>query len=250
MREIFSKTEISEVYGPSTWQRVVFNEFEATLTSESRAFPCVFGVSGHKANSLRYGFPDPFDAETVGPLLADYLSIARSLGKLTSLVLFARPGPVQHLETYRQHFWRLLDNLERNDPVPRPEGVARDLQDSSWEFCFSGEPIFVVCNSPAHVLRQSRRSTSFMITFQPRWVFDGITNSDEPSVLRALKKVREHLANFDAIEPAPYLGHYGDHQNREYQQYFIDDTNETPVCPFHSLGEPKNTDTKKKGKVA
>ena len=255
MAALLSKTEIPDTYASSSWQRVIFAEFEATLTSTARPFPCVFGVTGHKADQIRYAFPDPFDAESIGALLTEYLAGARDLGRMTSLVLFARPGPVQHIESYRQRFWHLLDDLERQDTTPRPAGVARELDDPSWEFCYAGEPIFVVCNSPAHVLRQSRRSSSFMVTFQPRWVFEGITDSDTPAARRALENVRQRLADFDAIPTAPYLGAYGESQNREFRQYFIDDSNATPTCPFHRLGAPNTdavdtaTDTEE-GKVA
>lgn len=250
MTPLFSKTEVHESFESSSWQRVVFAEFEATLTSTARPFPCVFGVTGHKAGQIRYAFPDPLDAESVGELLSEYLPMARDLGKMTSLVLFARPGPVQHIESYRQRFWTLLDELERQDFTKRPDGVARQLDDPSWEFCYDGEPIFVVCNSPAHVLRQSRRSSTFMVTFQPRWVFEGITDSDAPSAQRALETVRDRLAEFDAIPPAPYLGAYGEAQNREFRQYFIDDNNAPPACPFHKLGETVGQPTDEEGKVA
>ncbi len=250
MSSSLSKTEVQARYQMPTWQRMVFAEFEATLESKSRPFPCVFGVSGFKANQLRFAFLDQFDSASVAPILREYLSSARSLGRMTSLVLFGRPGPVQSIEAYRQQFWELLDDLEAVDDTPRPKDVSNRLDDPSWEFCFAGEPIFVVCNSPAHVLRQSRRSTSFMVTFQPRWVFEGITDSKDPAVLRALKSVREHLSNFDAISPAPYLGNYGEPENREYRQYFIDDSNAPPKCPFHTLGEARTAVEPKKGKVA
>ena len=250
MSALLSKTEVQSRFDMPGWQRMVFSEFEATLESKSRPFPCVFGVSGFKADQLRYAFLDPLDASTVAPVLREYLASARSFGRMTSLVLFGRPGPVQNIETYRQQFWTLLDDLERLDDAARPENVPDKLDTEKWEFCFAGEPVFVVCNSPAHVLRQSRRSTSYMVTFQPRWVFEGITDSDDPAMLRALKTVRSHLANFDAVAPAPFLGTYGSPGNREYRQYFIDDTNEPPACPFRTLGAKRGEDKPEKGKVA
>jgi FPC/CPF motif-containing protein YcgG len=238
MTAYLTAKDVQTRYVSSSWQRVLYSEFEATLLSNSRPFPCVFGVTGLKSDQVRVAFPDPLDAATLAPILQDYVSHARDFGRMTSLIVFARPGPVQDIEHYRKRFWSLLDDLEHLDPSPRPTKIPRDLDTPGWEFCFAGEPIFVVCNTPAHVMRQSRRSTSFMITFQPRWVFDGITNSDDPAVLRSLRLVRERLESFDAIPNYPYLGHYGDPDNREYQQYFIDDTNEAPACPYHQLSRP------------
>lgn len=250
MSRLLSKTEVQARYYKPGWQRIVFAEFESTLTSKSRPFPCVFGVTGFKTDQLRFAFLDQFDALSIAPVLGEYLASARNLGRMTSLVLFARPGPVRSIDAYRQQFWKLLDELEGLDEAPRPEGVSEQMDTESWEFCFAGEPTFVVCNSPAHVLRQSRRSTSFMLTFQPRWVFDGITDSDDSAMLRALRTIRERLSNFDAVTPAPFLGKYGEPENREYQQYFIDDSNTAPACPFHALGAMHDDDKSKKGKVA
>jgi FPC/CPF motif-containing protein YcgG len=250
MARILNAGEVRAEHGSPSWQHVVFSEFESALTSKSRPFPCVFGVTGLKGDQLRYAFLDPLEPESLAPALGEYLENAREIGRMTSFVVFGRPGPVQGVEAYRDRFWSLLDGLERLDTAPRPASVDRRLDTASWEFCFAGEPVFVVCNTPAHVLRQSRRSTSFMITFQPRWVFEGITDTEEPAVLRALRTVRERLAAYDAIAPSPHLGTYGDTENREYRQYFIDDTNEAPACPFHSLGEDRNAASTSKGKVA
>jgi FPC/CPF motif-containing protein YcgG len=242
--------EVRERFTSPSWQHVVFAEFESTLTSRSRPFPCVFGVTGLKAGQLRFAFLDPLDPEETAPVLRDYLRAARGFGRMTSLVLFGRPGPVRGIDVYRDRFWNLLDGLARADTAPRPADVPEPLDTDLWEFCFDGEPVFVVCNTPAHVLRQSRRSTSFMVTFQPRWVFDGIMDEDDPAQARALRTVRERLRAFDAIEPAPFLGHYGAPGNREFRQYFIDDTNAAPGCPFHSLGQANGKTDNTKGKVA
>lgn len=251
MTGYFTKDDVFTTFNEPSWQRVVFSEFESTLTSKSRPFPCVFGVSGLKAGHVRYAFPDPMTPEALAPILADYLENARSFGTMTSLVVFGRPGPVTPMEDYRDRFWSLLAGLEAIDGKPRPAEICPELDSPSWEFCFNGEPIFVVCNSPAHVLRQSRRSTSFMITLQPRWVFEGITDSDDPAVKRSLRIVRERLEKFDAIDTSPYLGAYGDAENREFQQYFLEDTNEAPKCPFHHMPRPEAAvHPSSKGKVA
>ncbi|WP_330647173.1 YqcI/YcgG family protein [Thioclava sp. FTW29] len=236
---VFKSSEVTEAFSGQSWEKTVFCEFDTALTSKSRPFPCVFGVAGFKADRLRFAFPDPLTPETLAPILKSYLAQARGIGPMTSLVIFARPGPVQSFDRYREQFWDLLDGLVALDDSPQPDGVSRNLDDPTWEFSFGGEPIFVVCNTPAHVMRQSRRASSFMITFQPRWVFNGITDSDEPGVQRSLKRVRDLLEDYDLIAPSPSLGHYGDPANREYTQYFIDDTNETPACPFHRLGEAR-----------
>ncbi len=139
------------------------------------------------------------------------------------------------MEAYRGMFWQFLEDLAHIDEMPWPAAIPTRLDEPAWEFCFAGEPIFVICNTPAHVLRQSRRSTCLMLTFQPRWVLARITRTPE-SARAAFSAVRERLAPYDLVSQTPTLGRYGDPKNREYAQYFIDDTNVYPSCPRAALG--------------
>lgn len=238
MSEIFDRSQIATQFARDSWQQVLFREFEATLTSESRPFPCVFGVAGFRTNQLRFAFPDPVSAQSIAGPLRQFLPNARGFGRNTSLVVLSRPGPVRALDAYRRQFWNLMRDLAVIDRSPWPAEIPEALDTPAWEFCFAGEPIFVVCNTPAHVLRQSRRSTSFMMTFQPRWVFDHILGSSDAAD-KAVSKVRERLSSYDLLSVSPSLGRYGDPENREFAQYFLGDTNERPKCPFHLLNEKK-----------
>ena len=104
-----------------------------------------------------------------------------------------------------------------------------------WEYCFAGTPMFVVCNTPAHQGRRSRNGLGLTITFQPRWVFDGI-EGHTPAGQKARRTIRARIDRYDALPPSPRLGVYGSEGNREWQQYFLPDDNETPPrerCPLH-----------------
>jgi FPC/CPF motif-containing protein YcgG len=230
----FGRHEIEDTFGPQSWQAIVFKEFSSALTSTARPFPCIFGAAGFAADQLRYAFLDQPEAPKLAPILQAYLKEARSFGQNTSLVVFSMPGPVRSLESYRKRFWSLLRNLSHVDPAPWPAAIPERLDDPAWEFCFAGEPIFVVCNTPAHVLRQSRRASTFMLTFQPRWVFENILGTAEAAE-RSFGKVRKRLASYDMLPPSPVLGQYGDPGVYEHQQYFLDESNDTPKCPFAAL---------------
>lgn len=239
MSSYLDNTQAREIFMPGSWQRVAFAEFEAQMNSEVRPFPCVFGVNGYQQNQLRYLFLDPYDIPELAVELVSFVSEARSFGPNTSLVVFTRPGPVRSLEAYYSQFWMTLDQLARIDDADWPAEVPHSVDHPMWEFCFAGEPIFVVCNTPAHVSRQSRRSSSFMMTFQPRWVFDKILGS-EKAAETSFSKVRKRLVPYDSVAPSPYLGRYGNPEGREFRQYFLMDENETKVtCPFHSLAHSK-----------
>jgi uncharacterized protein len=233
------KGEVGSSYAVSTWQRVLFSEFEAQMSSEARSFPCIFGVSGYRLDQLRYLFLDPFDVEVLGIQLAQFVAEARSHGPNTSLVVFTRPRPVQTPDAYYRKLWLTLDQLARLDKSPWPDTIPEQIDHPMWEFSFAGEPIFVVCSTPAHVMRQSRRSSAFMLTFQPRWVFEKILGT-EKAAAAAFAEVRKRLIPYDTTSPSPLLGRYGAHDGREYQQYFLHDDNQAEAgCPFARLAQTK-----------
>ena len=231
------KGEVGSSFAISTWQSVLFAEFEAQMCSEARPFPCVFGVAGYRQDQLRYLFLDPFDVAALGEQLALFVAESRSHGPNTSLVVFSRPRPVQTIESYYKKMWLTLDQLADLDKTPWPAAIPQQVDHPMWEFSFAGEPIFVVCSTPAHVLRQSRRSSSFMLTFQPRWVFEKILATDKAAEA-AFEEVRKRLRPYDGTSPSPLLGRYGRQDGREYQQYFLfDDNDGAAQCPFARLAQ-------------
>ena len=249
-RLYLKKNEVGSNFAISTWQSVMFSEFEAQMSSEARPFPCVFGVAGYRQDQLRYLFLDPLDVGTLGEQLAQFVAECRSYGPNTSLIVFTRPRPVQTLDAYYRKFWLLLDQLARLDKSSWPLEIPEQVDHPMWEFSFAGEPIFVVCSTPAHVMRQSRRASTFTLTFQPRWVFEKILGT-EKAASAAFTEVRRRLIPYDSTGPSPLLGRYGNHDGREYQQYFLhDDNNHTAGCPFAKLAQGKTTQTEKTEQAA
>ncbi|MFD4628390.1 YqcI/YcgG family protein [Streptomyces sp. NPDC058284] len=225
------------------WGPECVRELQETLLSNNSPFPCTFAVSGTKRDSLRFGFVDSLDDrstwDSLGATLTEYLAGYQELGRETSLIVFFRPdGRTRTMDEYRGTFWSVLQHLHDTDESPWPAQVPRDTDDPWWEFSFGGTPIFVVCNTPAHVLRRSRHSPVFFITFQPRWVFEEL-GADTPPGAAARRIIRKRLSRYDAVEASPELGSYGDPDNREWRQYFLADTPEGPEtgedrCPFRS----------------
>src|SRR5258708_36751655 len=104
--------------------------------------------------------------------------------------------------------------------------MPEQIDHPMWEFSFAGEPMLVVCSTPAHVMRQSRWSSSFTLTFQPRWVFEKILGT-EKAAAAAFAEGRKRLIPYDSTSPSPLLGRYGNHDGREDQQYCLTDDNQT-----------------------
>lgn len=198
------------------------------------AFPCYFAVRGLARDQLRYCFlsgETQRDMDTLAASLEVYLSQAPAIGPTTSLVVFLATDTRQSrpLEEYRARFWRVLAALQERDPAAWPDSVPRDPEDPSWEFCFAGAPLFVVCNTPSHRARRSRYAQMMTLTFQPRWVFQGIEGGTAPGDT-ARRTIRQRLRSYDDIPPSPELHDYGAEGNREWTQYFLDDRNDAIPC--------------------
>jgi YqcI/YcgG family len=83
-----SRSEVADNFPAGSWQRVIFSEFGATLASEVRPFPCIFGVQGFEGDQLRYLFMDDVDEKVLGVQLKTYLTQARGSVK-THLLSFS-----------------------------------------------------------------------------------------------------------------------------------------------------------------
>ncbi len=159
-----------------------------------------------------------------------------------NLAMFFEPDatPLSH-EEYRGIFWRVLQLLHDADTHAEADH-QRDPSDPSWEFCFQGVEMFVVCACPSFSQRRSRNlGPGMVLLFQPRSVFvDKITN--KVIGLRARQQVRKRLLTWDAVEAHPDLGFFGDPGNLEWKQYFLPDDNQPNAggCPF-SRRQPKTT---------
>jgi FPC/CPF motif-containing protein YcgG len=210
------------------WAGLVLAEFNRSLMSKEQPFPCTFGVEGFTRDSFRYVFADgPREDSELLPIahsLVHYLEIYHTIDRYTSMVVFFKPSAAPcSIDEYRANFWYVLHYLHHHDPKPWPEAIPTDSEDPNWEFCFAGEPIFVVCNTPAHIHRRSRYASGMMIAFQPRWVFEELMAHPRKSE-RARAIIRARLEKYDSVPPYHALGVYGDLHNREWMQYFFPDT--------------------------
>ena len=220
------------------WGPACLDDLVGTLLSVESPFPCTFAVAAAKKGSLRFGFVDDLDDqdawEPLAKIVSSYLDVYRTLSQDTSLVVFFRPDQtVRTIEAYHQKFWAVLQFLHERDPMRWPAAIPADPEHPMWEFSYGGTPIFVVCNTPAHHTRRSRNSPGFVITFQPRWVFQGL-DAGTPRGDAARRVIRKRLRAFDDMEPSDELGNYGDPDNREWRQYFLPDRNTDAAlgCPF------------------
>ncbi|MCM3886206.1 YqcI/YcgG family protein [Frankia sp. R82] len=232
-----------------------------TLTSTDELFPCVFAVAAANRGGLRFGFVDDLDDSrtwsVLPDILATYLAVYQGISRNTSLVVFfgsgrdeARDGArdeaarvldkarARDILAYEQRFWSLLQYLHDGDGEPWPLDVPTDTDDAGWEFSFRGSQLFVVCNTPAHQRLRSRSSPVFTITFQPRWVFEGL-EPHTPRGAAARRTIRARLRTMDEVDSTPLLGAFGDPANREWKQYFLrDDATVADGCPFLASRRP------------
>ncbi|WP_333489754.1 YqcI/YcgG family protein [Alkalihalobacillus sp. CinArs1] len=239
---LFTKSMIDEnSEALEGWNVLAYQQFSDMMCNESEPYPCVPGKMGFIDNSLRFGFADPpweeHASRQLAAILKEYGEISRETGKYASLVVFfeADHQDGKSIEDYQDTFWTLLNDVHQLDEKPWPEDIPTDPHNQAWEFCFDGEPYFVFCATPAHRVRKSRSFPYFMLAFQPRWVFEEINAST--SLGQKLKKViRNRLVKYDGKKPHPALKWYGQQDNYEWKQYFLDEEDTTlSKCPFMAM---------------
>ncbi|WP_246218492.1 YqcI/YcgG family protein [Litoribacterium kuwaitense] len=236
---IYSRHQLDDATTCKGWEQYVYQQFYSGMLESHPPFPCVLGVDGVTRDQVRYCFIHSAEEDDVVDLanaLRTYVENCREFGRNTSLVAFFKPEPQTYtLSSYEDRFWTILQLLNDNDEKPWPPHIPKHPDHPLWEFCFHGEPMFVVCNTPAHEERLSRHSDVFMMTFQPRWVFEGLgLNTKAGQVIQ--HKVRKRLNDYDKVAAHPELGWYGQEENREWRQYFLHDAPEAgaAVCPFRA----------------
>ncbi|ADP82525.1 YqcI/YcgG family protein [Pseudofrankia inefficax] len=248
LEDAFHEEALDLAVGPMpAWGAGCARDMITTLRSDAEPFPCVFAVAAANSGGLRFGFVDDLDDErtwsVLPDILASYLATYQSISRNTSLVVFFGSGngtagqESDDVLGYERRFWSLLRYLHDSDGEPWPSDIPTDTDDPAWEFSFRGSPIFVVCNTPAHRRLRSRSNPVFNITFQPRWVFEGLAPTT-PRGAAARKVIRERLRRMDEVDSTPLLGSYGDPANREWKQYFLrDDATVAEKCPFRAKWE-------------
>ncbi|KAG2074481.1 hypothetical protein BDR04DRAFT_1175448 [Suillus decipiens] len=221
-----SLAQVTAAFPQGTWQRKAYEDYKSVLLDEELIFPCVYDTKGLKSDSqLYFG-------------LSTYLPQARQLGPNTSLVILAKQNDnnSRTVEEYNTMFWELLNGLAKLDDKPWPSTVPRDIDTDKWCFCFGGEKIFPVLQTPAHQARRTRYAPGVTMVFQPKWTFDILFSTDTKRA-GAIAKVRALLAKYDPIPISPELKPYGEEGSREYKQYFLMDENVPAPCPYNKLSD-------------
>ncbi|MFG2874203.1 YqcI/YcgG family protein [Streptomyces sp. NPDC048337] len=240
----------STPFPPHVWQSEAIASFEGRMLDPEDKFPCIFGVDAVVRKTLRYGFIDSGShAEQLSATLRSFTSICEELGRRTSLVVFFESwnAPEETHESYYQEFWKLLERTSSFDETPWPSEYSADTDDSTFEYCFNGVPMFVVVNTPLHTARRSRQFERVAITFQPRFVFDDIKHGTKPGD-NARKVIRGRIDEYDTAPLTAMLGNFGEETNSEWRQYYLDDGQDVIArgkCPisFVTRKESEMTET-------
>ncbi|GAE28911.1 YqcI/YcgG family protein [Halalkalibacter hemicellulosilyticus] len=243
MKSLYTKSWLNHHLSHlNDWQRTSYLAF-SQLMHEKSNYPCIFSQIAFKNDQLRFAFINESSMKdsvnTLATILRKYGRISRQTGKYASLVVFFHVLSQPSLKQYEQLFWTILNRLHKLDQTTWPSHIPTDPNHSKWEFCFEGETYFCLSSTPLHKKRKSRYFPSFLLSFQPRWVFAYINNST--SIGRNTKqRIRERLADYDDIAVHPALKWYGEAENKEWKQYFLDDSNTSPPsCPFKHLYNQK-----------
>lgn len=156
------------------WMITTYSDFRNSLLDDSAPYPCYFAVEAEKNGLIRYIFAesayDTHELLNIRDGVYEYIKSYKSIGKRTTLVIFFKPSENElRAEDYKKQFWNVVKFLNENDPEPWPSEIPKDPNHPEWEFCFGGEPIFLVCRAPFYSDRKSRFTANGLeITMQPR----------------------------------------------------------------------------------
>lgn len=235
---LFGRSELQDAIEAgelTAWKKKRYVAFRETM--QNTRYPCHFAVDAEQTDSARYLFVG--DTHDHGALLKvseglrQYLEQYRSIAERTTLVMFFKP-PIEDRseQEYRDQFWRVLEFLHKRDPEPWPSNTPEDPNDPEWEFCFSGEPMFIVGRAPFYADRKSRYTPyGLEITIQPRGVLDDIS-ANTIKGQRARSIIGDRLKAYDDIAPHPDIGDYNDPNTREWKQYLLPTSNTESLTEF------------------
>jgi len=230
--ELRDAIEMDELVG---WKKKRYMTFRETM--QNTQYPCYFAVNAEENDTARYLFSGSiYDRDSLLKTregLRQYLERYQSIADRTTLVIFFKPpDEAQSEQEYRDQFWKLLKFLNNRDPEPWPNDVPEDPANPEWEFCFSGEPMFIVGRAPFYTDRKSRYTPyGLEITIQPRKILDDISG-DTIEGQQARSVIRNRLEDYDDLGPHPDIGDYGDSDSQEWKQYLLPTSNETSLSDF------------------
>ncbi len=216
------------------WVLHEYQTFHDTVTDST--FPCYFGMKAENKGELRYAYLSHDDWSNLPKAVDQFLQLFRDPPFIRhGLFVFVEPEKgEQDIEYYRDYFWRILQYLHEEDPIPWPKESPRDPAHYLWDFHFAGEPIFAFGNAPAYKQRRTRNlGNSLVLGFQPRKIFKGLEGTEKGGIM-SREKVRERTEAWDQLPTHPDISHFGDPTHNEWKQFFIGDDIE-PLkgkCPF------------------
>lgn len=235
---LFDQSEVRDAIETGellTWKKKRYIEFRETM--RSTRYPCHFAVNAERNDTARYLFiGDVRDRDALFKVregLRQYLDQYQSIAERTTLVIFFKPpNEDQSEQKYRDQFWRVLEFLNERDPEPWPSDIPEDPNDPEWEFCFSGESMFIVGRAPFYTDRKSRYTQyGLEITVQPRRILDDVSG-DTMEGQHARSVIRDRLKDYDDVTPHPDIGDYGDTNTREWEQYLLPTSNKNSLEEF------------------
>lgn len=231
------------------WQRSALDGFAERVGSES--FPCLFGRKAWASNSVRFVFAEcngtgEFDDVLVG--LTDYTNFVKdtplSDRLFSPLVIFFEASRLDCISLHDLG-WQVLNWVHSMDSTPWPTDVARDPDHHKWCFCFNGVQLFVNMSTPDHQVLRSRNLGDYLtFVINPRENFDAVASMQSRSGRLVRDNIRKRVADYNGGTVPEELGFFGDEDNREWQQYQLEETNlaRPAQCPFSQIAMPHAPD--------
>lgn len=209
-------------------------ELRERISSHAPEFPCTFARTAlHRGTLIYTGIEDldqdGFDNAVLN--IRQFLRFYHLLNYRSALVVFLDTRHTMSLDEDEEIFWSLVRYIEQNSSTR----TSISHNDHRWQFHFDDHHLFFNGHSPHYKHRFSRSSPHCLVVIiQTKQNLEGISGISHGSSSIS-EVIRSKVDEYDLIPRSPYLKLFGDHENLEWRQYWLLDSNcaDDRKCPLN-----------------
>lgn len=225
---------------------LIYDELCSLFNSKYSKFPCMFAKSSFNLNFMNIGIYDFFfDNVAIKKLSEDLKKMSLEMNsnkkksdneeRFSTFIAIFKNSSIQSTEHFQSEFFKLMENLNQQDPIKWPKNACKNPEDFSFSFYFNGDIWFPVSVSPFHKYC-IRKASYIIIAFQPGKTFDLNKTKYKKKFSLMRSSIHKKISFIYNDDIPTYLTSKSEGKN--YVQYIGDDPKlENPqyICPLKIL---------------